>query len=198
MVDVDTLEQIISDFEGNVHSTEFAKELKKHIEKNISARAPQVNTNGTNNRWDMKKYEGLWNGPKTVGDFIELLSTFPADWPVLVSTQAGGGIAVEHRDSKNDGKPFVGIFGKNGGRFGEDPLTEEKYQEESDRFISDLEHGKLYTSIHGDHRTYSPRLGSQATCYGSHYDRRIIERMVREGKIPATSVDIERVAKCES
>lgn len=35
MIDVDTLEQIIADFEGHVHSTEFAKELIKHIEKSL-------------------------------------------------------------------------------------------------------------------------------------------------------------------
>ena len=138
------------------------------------------------------KYKSIWEGPQTVGDFIELLSEFPADWPVHVSTQAGGGIAVVHREV--NGKPVIAVHGKNGGSYGEEPLTDAIYEEESERFISDLKYGKKYTSIHGDHRTYSPEIGSQATCYGSHYDRRIIERMVKEGKIRADSVDIDRVA----
>lgn len=142
-----------------------------------------------------KKYDNLWAEPKTVADFIELLSTFPPEWPVKVSTSAGGGIGVEHRETK--GEPFVGIFGKNGGRFGENPLTEEEYQKRSQQFLADLKCGKVYTSIHGDHRTYWPSLGSQATCYGAHYDRRIIERMVKDGLIAEGSIDIERVRKCE-
>ncbi len=89
------------------------------------------------------------------------------------------------------------MFGSNGGRFGENPLTDEEYKTQSGRFLAALQYGDLYTSIHGDHRTYSPRLGSQATCYGTHYDRRIIERMVREGLIRAASVDLERVAHIE-
>jgi len=141
------------------------------------------------------KYESLCDGPETVGDFIEVLSQFPTQWRVKVITPAGGGIAVEHREVS--GEPVVGIYGKNGGKFGENPLTEEEYQEKSKRFLSDLANGNRYTSIHGDHRTYSPSLGSQATCYGQHYDRRIIERMVKEGLIPADSVDIDRVAALE-
>lgn len=138
----------------------------------------------------------IWDGPKTVGDFIELLSAFPKDWPVKVSTPAGGGIAIERRDIA--GKPVVGIFGKNGGRFGENPLTEEEYQKQSQGFLMGLKVGRSYTSIHGDHRLYSPSIGSQASCYGTHYDRRIIERMVTEGLIPAESVDLEKVAKFDS
>ena len=138
-----------------------------------------------------KKYESLWDGPKTVADFIDLLSEFPPEWPVKVSTSAGGGIGVEHRES--EGKPLVAIFGKNSGRFGENPLTEEEYQKQSRQFLTDLKIGKAYTSIHGDHRTYSPSFGSQATCYGQHYDRRIIERMVKEGLIAENSVDVARV-----
>lgn len=141
------------------------------------------------------KYESLWEGPETVADFIELLQTFPPEWPVKVSTSAGGGIGVEHREAM--GQPFVGIFGKNGGRFGENPLTDEEYKKQSNAFLRALQYGDRYTSIHGDHRTYSPSLGSQATCYGRHYDRRIVERMVQEGLIKADSVDIERVARCE-
>lgn len=137
----------------------------------------------------------IWEGPRTVGDFLDALSAFPRDWPVKVSTSAGGGIGIEHREIK--GEPIVGIFGKNGGRFGENPLTEAEYQKQSQDFLSDLRLGRRYTSIHGDHRTYSPNLGDQATCYGRHYDRRVIERMVSEGLIPATSVDLERVQACE-
>jgi hypothetical protein len=139
----------------------------------------------------MKKYEKLYEGPETVADWLEILSTFPPDWPVTVKTPAGGGIGIEHREY--NGKPFVAIFGKNGGRFGETPLTEEEYQKQSAAFLSDLKSGQRYTSIHGDHRTYYPDMGSQATCYGQHYDRRIIERMVKENRIRSDSVDIERV-----
>jgi hypothetical protein len=134
-----------------------------------------------------------WNDPQTVGDFIDALSKFPRDWRVVVSTPAGGGIGVEHREIK--GEPIVGIFGTNGGRFGENPLTEEEYQKQSREFLTDLREGRFYTSVHGDHRTYSPSLGSQATCYGTHYDRRIIERMVKEGLISESSVDLARVAR---
>ena len=138
----------------------------------------------------------IWDGPETVGDFIDALSKFPKDWPVKVSTQAGGGIGVEHRDIK--GKPHVGIFGKNGGRFGENPLTEEEYQKKSQDFLCGLRGGQHYTSIHGDHRLYYPHHGdSQATCYGTHYDRRVIERMVNEGLIAAESVDLKRVLVLE-
>jgi hypothetical protein len=142
-----------------------------------------------------EKYKGLWEGPETVGDFIELFQSFPKDWPVKVSTSAGGGIAVEHREIS--GKPIIAIFGKNGGRFGENPLTEEEYKEQSERFLTGLRTGRRYTSIHGDHRLYSPEIGSQATCYGTHYDRRVVERMVSEGLIPKESVDIERVQSCD-
>jgi hypothetical protein len=143
----------------------------------------------------MKKYEKLYGGPESVADWLEILSTFPSDWPVTVKTPAGGGIGIEHREY--NGRPFVAIFGKNGGRFGENPLTEEEYQKKSKQFLEDLSHGYQYTSVHGDHRTYlpdGPFDNSQATCYGAHYDRRIIERMVKEGLIKADSVDIERVA----
>ena len=58
----------------------------------------------------------------------------------------------------------------------------------------DLKIGHFYTSVHGDHRTYSPGMGAYATCYGRHYARRVIERMVAEGLIAASSVDLERVA----
>lgn len=136
-----------------------------------------------------------WTGCETVGDFIAALEKFPRDWPVKVSTPAGGGIAVEHREI--GGKPVVAIFGSNGGRFGENPLTEDEYKKQADAFLMDLKIGQLYTSVHGDHRTYSPRMGDQATCYGRHYDRRVIERMVAEGLITADSVDLARVAQCE-
>lgn len=141
---------------------------------------------------ESKKYVSIWEGPTTVGEFIEALSAFPKDWRVVVKTSAGGGIGIEHREMS--GEPVVGIFGKNGARFGENPLTEEEYAAKSTQFLRDLRSGYAYTSIHGDHRTYSPSMGSQATCYGQHYDRRIIERMVREELIAAESVDLERVA----
>lgn len=146
----------------------------------------------------MNEYNNIWDGPKTVADFIELLSLFPPEWPVQVSTPAGGGIGIEHRESY--GKPFVGVFGKNGGRFGEEPFTEEEYKKESEAYLTAIKIGNIYTSMHGDHRTYSPspHLGSQATCYGRRYDRRVIERMVREGLILANSVDLDRVAKLDS
>lgn len=137
----------------------------------------------------------IWKGCETVGDFINALSKFPRDWPVKVATPAGGGIAVEHREIR--GQPVVAVFGKNGGRFGENPLTEEEYQKQAGEFLVALQDGDQYTSIHGDHRTYSPRLGDQATCYGRHYDRRIIERMVSEGLLEASAVDLERVKLCE-
>lgn len=127
-----------------------------------------------------------------VSDYMELLATFPKDWRVIVSTPAGGGIAVEHREIR--GESVVGIFGSNGGRFGENPLTEEEYEEKSQRFLAKLKIGDCYTSIHGDHRLYSPSMGNQATCYGTHFDRRIVERMVRDGLIPSASVDLQRVA----
>lgn len=133
------------------------------------------------------------NRLKTVGDYIVRLSQFPPDWPVMVSTDAGGGITIEHRDVR--GQPVVAVFGSNGGRFGENPLTEEEYQKQSAAFLRMWSDGRhRYTSIHGDHRLYVPR-GMNDTCYGVHYDRRIIERMVAEGRLPAESVDIDRVRK---
>ena len=135
-----------------------------------------------------------WDGPETVGDFIDALAVFPRDWPVKVSTPAGGGIGVEHREIA--GKPVVGIFGKNGGRFGESPLTEDEYEKKSKDFLSGLRGGQRYTSIHGDHRLYYPS-GTNDTCYGQHYDRRVIERMAREGLISPDSVDLDRVARLE-
>ncbi len=131
----------------------------------------------------------------TVSDFIAILKAYPGDWPVIVATPAGGEIAIEHREIR--GKPVIAVFGSNGGRFGENPLTEEEYQRQSKRFMDALKIGDLYTSIHGDHRTYSPSLGSQATCYGQHYDRRIIERMVDEGLLRPEQVDLERVRHIE-
>lgn len=132
---------------------------------------------------------------RTVRDFIEALSAFPKEWPVIVSTPAGGELAIEHRDVK--GKPVVGIFGSNGGRFGENPLTEEEYEKKAEEFLSGLKSGRSYTSMHGDHRLYYSVLGSQASCYGTHYDRRVIERMVKEGLIRTDSVDLEKVAFLE-
>ncbi len=132
---------------------------------------------------------------KTVGDYIRKLQEFPEDWPVHVSTQAGGGISVEHREIK--GRPVVAVFGSNGGRFGENPLTEEEYEKQSKQFLGLRQMGYEYTSIHGDHRLYR-RGGMSDTCYGAHFDRRIVERMVSEGLIPAHYVDIDRVRRCDA
>lgn len=127
---------------------------------------------------ETSRYESIWEGPKTVGDFIELLSAFPNEWPVKVSTSAGGGIAIEHRDI--GGNPTVAIFGKNGGVFGENPLTEDEYQQKSKQFLACLaDPWWAYTTLHGDHRLYHPG-GVNDTCYGTHYDERIIDRMVNE------------------
>ena len=89
---------------------------------------------------------------KTVGDYIKALSEFPEDWPVKVATPAGGGVSVEHREIR--GAPVVAIFGSNGGRFGENPLTDKEYEDKSERFLGLKRMGYEYTSIHGDHRLY--------------------------------------------
>jgi len=132
---------------------------------------------------------------KTVGDYIRALSEFPKDWPVKVATPAGGGVAVEHREI--GGAPVVAIFGSNGGRFGENPLTDDEYEKQSKLFIGLRRQGYEYTSIHGDHRLYR-RSGMNDTCYGQHFDRRIVERMVAEGLITPGLVDIERVRRCDA
>ena len=133
---------------------------------------------------------------QTVGDYIRKLSEFPEDWPMMVSTQAGGGIAIEHREIK--GHPVVAVFGRNWGRFGENPLTEQEYQTRSREFAAHWKDGAYsYTSIHGDHRLYR-RGGTNGSCYGQGYDRRIVERMVSEGLIPANEVDIERVRRFDA
>lgn len=133
--------------------------------------------------------------PETVADFIEALSAFPKDWKVKVSTPAGGGIAIEHREVR--GEPVVGIFGENGGSFGEEPLTEKEYKKQSDQFLRQFNDPYYsYTSAHGDHRMYHPS-GLNDTCYGTHYDRRVVERMVKEGLIPLDRVDLERVKRCD-
>lgn len=131
---------------------------------------------------------------KTVGDYIRKLQEFPDEWPVCVSTQAGGGIAIEHREVK--GLPIVAVFGSNGGRFGENPLMEPEYEKQSAEFLRKFNDPYYaYTSIHGDHRMYHPS-GTNDTCYGQHFDLRIVERMVQEGRIPASAVDLERVRRC--
>ena len=116
---------------------------------------------------------------ETVGEFLDALAKFPREYRVKVATPAGGPIAIEHREI--NGEPIVAIFGSNGGRFGENPLTEEEYKRQSSAFLSDLKSGLKYTTIHGDHRTYWPHGGINDTCYGRHYDERIIDRMVQEG-----------------
>ena len=134
---------------------------------------------------------GIMRELKTVGDYIRALSEFPEDWPVQVATPAGGGVAVEHREI--GGVPVVAIFGSNGGRFGENPLTDAEYEKQSRLFMGLREHGEKYTSIHGDHRLYRP--GEMGTCYGQHFDRRIVERMVADGLLQPNEVDIERVRR---
>lgn len=131
----------------------------------------------------------------TVGDYIRALSEFPEDWPVMVATPAGGGIAIEHREI--NGVPVIAVFGSNGGRFGENPLTDQEYEKQSRLFLALKNQGYNYTSIHGDHRLYQ-RGGVNDTCYGNHFDRRIVERMVAEGLLSASEMDIERVRYCEN
>jgi len=130
---------------------------------------------------------------KTVGDYLRKLQEFPEDWPVWVSTQAGGGISIEHREI--NGEPVVAVFGSNGGRFGENPLTDQEYEKKSKLFLGLRQQGYEYTSIHGDHRLYR-RSGMNDTCYGTHFDRRIVERMVDEGLLHETEVDVARVRRC--
>ena len=125
-----------------------------------------------------------------VAAFIEALSKFPRDWDVKVATPAGGPLAIEHRDL--NGNPVVAIFGSNGGRFGENPLTEEEYQKESSEFLRRLDDPYWeYTRIHGDHRLYHPS-GLNDTCYGTHYDERIIDRMVNEGMLEYYKIPYSR------
>lgn len=133
---------------------------------------------------------------KTVGDYIRALSEFPEDWPVKIDTPAGGGVAIEHREIR--GEPVVAVFGSNGGRFGENPLTEQEYQDRAREFMAAWkDRAYAYTTVHGDHRTYR-KGGANDTCYGRSYDRRIVERMVAEGLIPANEVDIDRVRRCDA
>ncbi len=127
---------------------------------------------------------------ETVGDYIDRLAQFPREWRVMVATPAGGGIAIEHRDVK--GHPVVAIFGSNGGRFGENPLTEEEYKRKSAEFLKMLTDPHwAYTTIHGDHRLYHPS-GLNDTCYGWHYDERIIDRMVKENLLEYYKVPFSR------
>jgi hypothetical protein len=132
---------------------------------------------------------------KNVGDYIQALSEFPEDCPVKVATLAGGGIVIERREI--GGMPVVAVFGSNGGRFGENPLTEQEYEEKSRLFLGLKRQRYEYTSIHGDHRLYR-RGGMNDTCYGTHFDRRIVERMVVEGLVYASEVDLERVRRCDA
>ena len=132
---------------------------------------------------------------KTVGDYVRKLREFPEDWPVKVATPAGGGVAIEHREIR--GAPVIAIFGSNGGRFGENPLTELEYEENARLFLGLKRQGYEYTSIHGDHRLYR-RSGMNDTCYGTHFDRRVVERMVAEGLVHAGEVDVERVQRCDA
>lgn len=128
----------------------------------------------------------------TVGDYIRALQDFPEDWPVRVSTPAGGGITIERRDIR--GVPVVAVFGSNGGQFGENPLTEDEYKKQSSKFIHLMKLGYEYTTAHGDHRLY--QRGGMSS-YGAHFDRRIVERMVDDGLLHESEVDIERVRRCD-
>ena len=131
----------------------------------------------------------------TVADYIQQLSQYPPEWPVCVVTSAGGEVVIAHRELH--GSPVIGIYGANGGAIGENPLTEDEYQKQSTLFLS-MMNGSLYryTSVHGDHRMYIPGRQND-TCFGIHFDRRVIERLVEEGKLAKDRVDIERVQRCE-
>lgn len=132
----------------------------------------------------------------TVGDYIRKLQEFPEEWTVQIATPAGGGIAIEHREIK--GMPVVAIFGSNGGIFGENPLTEQEYKIQSKEFMRMFNDPYYsYTSFHGDHRMYH-KFGQNDTCHGTHFDRRIVERMITEGLIPADIVNVERVRRCDN
>jgi hypothetical protein len=128
---------------------------------------------------------------KTVGDYIRHLQQFPEDWPVHVATPAGGGVSIEHREI--GGKPVVAVFGSNGGRFGENPLTEDEYNAKAEEFMRLKRLGYVYTSIHGDRRLYKQSGLPNETCYGHRFDRRIVERMIETGILSTGGIDIERV-----
>lgn len=125
-----------------------------------------------------------------VEDFLRALEQFPRDWAVIVDSRAGGPLVAEHRFVK--GKSVVAIFGSNGGRFGENPESDEEYARQCADFIDLRKRGYLYTSSHGDHRLYKG-CWPDASCYGHRFDSWAIERMVSEGLISKDSVDIERV-----
>ena len=127
---------------------------------------------------------------KTVKDYIDKLSQFPDDWPMYVATQAGGGISIEHRDVR--GVPTVCVFGSNGGAFGENPLTEEEYEYRSKLYLNLIKSGYVYTRIHGDDRLYQKTGIPNETCYGTHFDSRIIKRMIREGLIENPRILVPR------
>jgi hypothetical protein len=114
--------------------------------------------------------------PETVQDYLEILKQYPLGYRVMVATHAGGGISIEHRQV--DGEDVIAIFGSNGGRFGENPLTEVEYRIKSGNFLSGIKEGQLYTQIHGDDRLYNP---GHDTVYGTHYDKRVVDRLVSEG-----------------
>lgn len=132
---------------------------------------------------------------ETVGEFIKRLQEFPADWRVHVVTPAGGGLAIEHREAES-GTPFIGIYGDNGGRVGQNPLTEEEYQHASSRFMQYWNDPNYrYTTDSGSHAMYRDHGHPQDFCYQDRFDRRVVERMVAEGRIPAEKVDIDKVRR---
>lgn len=130
-----------------------------------------------------------------VGDFIKKLQEFPDDWPVRVQTPAGGAIVIEHREIC--GRPVVAIFGENGGRFGETPLTEKEYEKQRDDFLKKFgKSGYVYSSDSGNHIIYQDFGGVNDRCFGQRYDVRIVERMMSEGLIDLPKLDVERARYC--
>lgn len=124
----------------------------------------------------------------TVADYIERLKQFPPDWRVAVVTPAGGGIVIEHREIR--GESVAAIYGGNGGSIGENPLTEDEYKEKSQQFMCDLNsRSRQYTRMYGDHRFYNHRMGLDESKFGTHYDERIVKRMIAEGKITQEQLD---------
>lgn len=128
----------------------------------------------------------------TNGELIDLLQRFPREWPVRIALQAGGDIAVEHRERLDE--RFVAIFGSNGGRFGEDPLTEDVYQKRKKEFLEKYHNKQCkYTSAYGEHMIYLETGSPIAPCYGQSFDVRVVERMISEGVLTLSKEDIERV-----
>ncbi len=113
--------------------------------------------------------------------WVEALSKFPPDWPVVIDTRAGGHLVAKHRQTR-DGKDMVAIYGDNGGKFGHEPFTDEEYYRAASSLISALKLGHRYTENGGE--PYVHPVGfEQSHCYGTYYDKRVIARMVAEGNL---------------